>query len=51
MPGWGAIDHNVSSDGSATGAGSVPSWKPAWADSDDYRPLGLPFEAGYRQGG
>ncbi len=51
VPGWGAIDHNVSSDGSATGAGSVPSWKPAWADSDDYRPLGLPFEAGYRQGG
>ncbi len=47
---WGAYDYNVSSDSSAAGAHSVRYWTPSWADSGDYRPLGLPFPAGFRPG-
>jgi len=48
--GWGAFDYNVSSDRSATGKGSVRGWRPAWAGpGTDYRPLGLPFPAGYQR--
>jgi hypothetical protein len=45
---WGAFDHNVSSDRSASGAGSVRRWKPDWTGEIEYRPVGLPFAAGYR---
>ncbi len=45
---WGDFDYNVSSDGSVAGASSVPGWAPQWANTVDYRPLGLPFAAGYR---
>jgi nitrous oxidase accessory protein NosD len=47
---WGAYDYNVSSDDSATGVHSVRDWTPSWASTDDYRPLGIPFAAGYRPG-
>ncbi len=45
---WGTYDYNVSGDGSADGAHSVRNWSPAWADTTDYLPLGLPFAAGFR---
>jgi hypothetical protein len=45
---WGTYDYNVSSDGSASGAHSVRNWSPAWTDTVDYSPVGLPFVAGYR---
>ena len=44
---WGNYDHNVSSDGSASGPNSVRRWRPAWANTTDYPPLRLPFAAGY----
>lgn len=47
--GWGAFDFNVTSDGSAAGPNSVRDWRPAWEDTVDYRPLGLPFAAGFEQ--
>ena len=51
VPGWGNFDHNVSSDGSATGPGSVANWTPHWDNTDDYLPLNLAVPAGYRPGG
>ena len=45
---WGQMDYNVSSDTSAPGPHSVHEWTPAWVNEIDYRPLGLPFAAGYR---
>ncbi len=46
--GWGVYDYNVSSDGSADGVHSVRNWLPAWENTTDYLPLGLPFAAGFR---
>jgi len=46
--GWGNFDFNVTNDRSATGTGSIAGWRPRWANTVDYRPLGLPFTAGYR---
>lgn len=43
----GVFDYNVSSDDSAPGAHSVRGWRPDWANTVDYQPLGLPFGAGY----
>jgi parallel beta helix pectate lyase-like protein len=48
VPAWGAFDHNISSDRSATGLSSVRRWSPEWVSTADYRPVGLPFAAGYR---
>ncbi len=44
---WGTFDYNVSDDGSADEAHSVPSWEPKWVNTVDYSPEGLPFAAGY----
>ncbi|HTR73915.1 MAG TPA: right-handed parallel beta-helix repeat-containing protein [Solirubrobacterales bacterium] len=48
VEGWGSFDRDVTSDGSALGAGSVRDWQPRWADEIDYLPLGLPIPAGFR---
>ena len=45
---FGTYDYNVSEDGSAGGAHSVKNWKPSWVDTVNYKPVSLPFEAGYR---
>ncbi len=45
---WGVYDYNVTDDGSASGSHSVRNWKPAWVDTTNYVPSGLPFEAGFR---
>jgi hypothetical protein len=41
-----SYNHNVTSDSTATGEGSIDNWKPSWTGV--YIPVGLPFEAGYR---
>ena len=45
-------DYNVTDDGSAGKAGSnhVVNWKPQWTDGTNYKPVGLPFPAGYGSG-
>jgi hypothetical protein len=43
------FDYNVSSDDSAEGAHSIKNWTPQWLNTTFYLPIGLPFEAGYRQ--
>lgn len=44
---WGAYDYNVTADDTAIGLHSLRGWAPAWKDTADYQPLGLPLEAGY----
>ena len=43
-----SFNHNVTSDSSANGEGSIDRWAPLWQPSSLFLPLGLPFEAGYR---
>ncbi len=47
---WGTYDYNVTADETAIGPHSLRDWVPAWGNSVDYQPLGLPFEAGYTPG-
>jgi nitrous oxidase accessory protein NosD len=44
---WGSYDYDVTADDTAIGPNSLRGWTPKWADTTDYQPLGLPFEAGY----
>jgi hypothetical protein len=48
------FDYNVTQDGSANANGSthyVINWAPNFVETIDYRPIGLPFAAGYQGGG
>jgi Right handed beta helix region len=44
---WGSYEYNVTADDTAIGPNSIREWTPEWEDTTEYRPLGLPFEAGY----
>lgn len=44
---FGTYDYNVSTDGSASGPHSLRHWHARWANEVDFKPLCVPFAAGY----